>query len=321
MDIATLVQLMAFKHPDCRVLDVGGQNSQVLLGLMPNLQLTATGTTAEDVKELQKALMEHPQVQKRQLLLCEDLEPQALKPACYDFVISHEVQNRDELRRLRTLLVTGGRLALPASSSFDDDAYNAANLTVTSLDAGKYIVGTAFETDNQGLSDGSESRNIRIVHGQRQPSILQPVVASLKKRAFVTAVSSLQDSIDPGEHIIMIAEYEEPLLSAISETDYIRLQDLLAKTGSLLWVTAGSLAAGKKPEFAMAAGLLRAMKSEQASLNVTAIDFDPDTTPLETITAVIALRAEQQVQRKIIPGTGVLGLWAEYTDQPTAAAP
>ena len=298
MDIATLVQLMVFKNPGCRVLDVGGQNSQDLLDLMPDLRLTATATTAENVKELQEALMGHPQVQTRQLLLCEDLEPQKLKPASYDFVISHDVHSGDELRRLRTLLETGGRIALPASSGLDDDAYSAANLTILSLEAGKYMVGTDFETDDQGLSNGSGSHNIRIVHGQRKPSILPGVVASLKKRAFVTTVSSLQDPIDPGEHIIMIADFEEPLLPTISETDYIRLQDLLVKTGTLLWVTAGSLAAGKKPEFAMASGLLRAMKSEQASLNVTAIDFDLDTTSLETITEVIALRAEQQVQRK-----------------------
>jgi hypothetical protein len=42
-------------------------------------------------------------------------------------------------------------------------------------------------------------------------------------------------------------------------------------------VTAGALAAGKKPEFAMAVELLRAIESEQASLNVVAIDFDLDT--------------------------------------------
>ncbi|KAL4749621.1 hypothetical protein BDW72DRAFT_194652 [Aspergillus terricola var. indicus] len=297
MDIATLVQLMAFKCPGCRVLDVGGLNSQVLLGLMPDLQLTATATTAEDVKRLQEALVEYPQVHTRQLLLCEDLELQAFKPASYEFVISHEVQNGDELRQLRTLLVTGGRLVLPASSGLDDDAYNAVNLTITPVNAGKHIMGTAFEADGQGPSDGDESRNIRIVHGQRQPSILPLVIASMEKRGFSMTVSSLQDPIEPGEHIIMLADYEGPLLPTISETDFIGLRDLLTKTGSLLWVTAGALAAGKKPEFAMAAGLLRAMKSEQASLNVVAIDFDPDTTPLETITEVIASRAVQQVQR------------------------
>jgi hypothetical protein len=65
--------------------------------------------------------------------------------------------------------------------------------------------------------------------------------------------------------------------------------------GSILWITAGGLLEGKKPEFAMASGLMRSITSEQVSLNAMLIDFDIEKTSAEDIVNLVTEKVTEQV--------------------------
>jgi hypothetical protein len=65
--------------------------------------------------------------------------------------------------------------------------------------------------------------------------------------------------------------------------------------GSILWITAGGLLEGKKPEFAMASGLMRSITSEHVSLNAMLIDFDIEKTSAEDIVNLVTEKVTEQV--------------------------
>ncbi|KAH6616033.1 KR domain-containing protein [Chaetomium sp. MPI-SDFR-AT-0129] len=82
-------------------------------------------------------------------------------------------------------------------------------------------------------------------------------------------------------HVVMLADLEaasvtSPLLSSLTETEFSAIQRITDSSSSLLWVTNGGLLEGKRPEHAMASGLARVVRSEQASLDFRTLDVDTD---------------------------------------------
>ncbi|KAK4141946.1 uncharacterized protein C8A04DRAFT_13698 [Dichotomopilus funicola] len=82
-------------------------------------------------------------------------------------------------------------------------------------------------------------------------------------------------------HVVMLADLEaasvaSPLLSSLTETEFSAIQRITDSSSSLLWVTNGGLLEGKRPDHAMASGLARVVRSEQASLDFRTLDVDTD---------------------------------------------
>jgi NADPH:quinone reductase-like Zn-dependent oxidoreductase len=85
------------------------------------------------------------------------------------------------------------------------------------------------------------------------------------------------------------------MLVNLTQPEFEALQKLLNSAQTLLWATSGGLMDGMIPEAGMAAGLLRVIRAEQASINVVTVDFNPD----NTTTAQVAERVAANVARQI----------------------
>lgn len=81
-----------------------------------------------------------------------------------------------------------------------------------------------------------------------------------------------------GENVIILADLEGPSLVSLEEQELGDIQHLASTASSILCVTCGGLLTGKMPEYAMVQGLARSITSEQASLDLTTLDFDLETT-------------------------------------------
>ncbi|KAK4243208.1 hypothetical protein C7999DRAFT_36471 [Corynascus novoguineensis] len=81
-------------------------------------------------------------------------------------------------------------------------------------------------------------------------------------------------------HVVILADLEtgSPLLSSLTEIEFSAIQRITDSSSSLLWVSNGGLVEGKRPEHAMASGLARVVRSEQASLDFRTLDVDTDDT-------------------------------------------
>ncbi|KAL8653891.1 MAG: hypothetical protein Q9210_001842 [Variospora velana] len=94
--------------------------------------------------------------------------------------------------------------------------------------------------------------------------------------------------------VVMLADLEGPILSTLHDDALAAIQAISTTASFLLWVTTGGLLTGKKPEHAMAAGLARVMTSQQASLDLTTLDFDLDNTDAALVPTMIARAAKEQ---------------------------
>ena len=64
------------------------------------------------------------------------------------------------------------------------------------------------------------------------------------------------------------------MLKAATDADLARLKLLVESASIIMWVTGGGLLHGKRPDFALYAGLARAVQLEQPSLRLLALDVD-----------------------------------------------
>ena len=103
-----------------------------------------------------------------------------------------------------------------------------------------------------------------------------------------TSLEETLSSPPANEHVVMVADLEGPLLQSVSEQDFSAIQSITNSAASITWVSPGGLMNGKKPEYAMAAGLARAVTSEQATLQFTTLDFDPENSSVAHVTSIIA---------------------------------
>ncbi|RYP64006.1 hypothetical protein DL771_008977 [Monosporascus sp. 5C6A] len=81
----------------------------------------------------------------------------------------------------------------------------------------------------------------------------------------------------------------------MTEEEFIYLQKILVDASNVLWVSCGALLGGSaSPEYAMTCGLLRSLRSEQASLKATLLDFTPENVSTDESISQIASLAMAQ---------------------------
>lgn len=85
----------------------------------------------------------------------------------------------------------------------------------------------------------------------------------------------------------MLAELEGPLLGSLQNEELKGIQSLTTFATSIIWVTCGGLLSGQHPEYAMASGLARSLRSENVSLDLVTLDINPNTTTDERLAEII----------------------------------
>lgn len=77
---------------------------------------------------------------------------------------------------------------------------------------------------------------------------------------------------------IFLTEVDGPIFTNVTDEEWNSLKQKVLTASSSLWVTRGSLAAGKSPEYAMITGLVSALKTESKALKFLTADIEDDTT-------------------------------------------
>ncbi|KAI4095111.1 MAG: hypothetical protein LQ344_001762 [Seirophora lacunosa] len=109
--------------------------------------------------------------------------------------------------------------------------------------------------------------------------------------------SLLQEAqAQPEDQVIILADLDRARLPALQDSELKSLQGLAQTTTHILWVTAGGLLSGLKPEHAMVSGLARCLRSENISLNLVTVDVEMASTSIEQTVKTVMMYADRQVK-------------------------
>ena len=111
-------------------------------------------------------------------------------------------------------------------------------------------------------------------------AISQPWLTTLREnltkttgvRTVVEDFGSIQAD---GKYCIILTEMLEPLLQQLDGDAFNALRHTLTTAKGALWVTAGGLIRGIKPEYALQAELLRTLRMEDAGKRLVSLDLEP----------------------------------------------
>ncbi|ORY58512.1 fatty acid synthase S-acetyltransferase [Pseudomassariella vexata] len=85
-----------------------------------------------------------------------------------------------------------------------------------------------------------------------------------------------------GTIVVSLLETDKSFLAGISEHNFKGLQDLIKRTGKLLWVTSVSIEDSQYPKYSIVQGLLRSMRSESLEKHIVTLSIESQSeTPAE----------------------------------------
>lgn len=152
-------------------------------------------------------------------------------------------------------------------------------------------ISTAFEeTYANGIL-----HNVQLVYRKKQNKNFAIIKHAFEMQGWHTTCSSLEDCLQHVEnHVVVVADLEGPLLATLEEKELAAIQNITNSAPKLLWVSAGGLLDGKKPQHALAEGLARSVRSKNIALDFQTLDFDLDNTPFPEVAQLIVEVAERQ---------------------------
>ncbi|CAI7658413.1 unnamed protein product [Penicillium glandicola] len=271
LDIPSFVDLVFFKNPESRVMVVGAETAETVLTKLPGRAITVIGSASE--------------------------LDQSVKDESFDLVVA-SINTSKDLPGVRKLVAPGGRAIIKLETLLDADDYTASGFShdIIALGDGAAVVVSAVNSPLTGsvYTNGSDPHTIHLIYRHSPPTIMSEIQSTLEQKGYLVSSSSIVSHTEVGSNVIFLADFEEPLLHSITKEEFIGLQQITNTATSLLWITAGGLLEGKKPEYAMASGLIRSLTSEQASLKATLVDFDTETTSSEDISRIVTEKVLQQ---------------------------
>lgn len=268
---ADLVNLALFKHPNFKVVELGFKNAASVLNRNPEALWTIIITSDEEDKAAQLIVADYHNAKIIKLDLQQELESQGLTAGSTDILIAHAEKP--------SLLGSLGSLLKPGATPINSEL----------------IISTKM-TDEIPI----KARFVQLIYHKTQLPIISKIKIVLQEKfGWDVTVTKLSDSLlsSIAEHTIMLADLEAPLLFNLKEDEFLAIQNIIAKTSSLLWVSTGAILSGKRPEYAMVSGLARSITSEQASIDFRVIDIDIDTVKPESIAQSITNVARLQSDR------------------------
>ncbi|KAL8771520.1 MAG: hypothetical protein Q9194_004856, partial [Teloschistes cf. exilis] len=299
LSIPDLVELSLFKNPGSKVLEYGSQYTRETLSRHGDSFYTVTETTDEALADVKTVVETFKNAKSLKFDLSLDLESQDVAAGQYDIVIGPSgLSSPQDIARLASLLSPGGKLLWQSSTEADPAALEGTGIRGIDFSI-PHAEGTVFAAsaaaDNSDTTSEGTLHEVQLVY-RRKPTSMMPIIQkAFEEIGWHTTTSSLISCRGKvNDRIIMLADLEGPLLSSLQEDELAAVQSLSSKAASILWVTTGGLLTSNKPEYAMAAGLARVVTSEQATLDLTTLDFDLDNTDTEQIPATIARTAKKQ---------------------------
>ena len=304
LNIEYLIELAIHKNPALKLIEIDSSRTTDVVPSSGLLSYTITAKTDEAVEQLNVAFQGHKAIEVLKLDISSDAMGEDKLRSFFDLVVaSVESYDPKTLSNLQDLLTPGGRAILELGTEpqslapFLEAGFSSVDLIFQSEQKSVLVLTSAL---NHDLGEGVNGvdNEIFLVYRKSPAKILTRAQQAFEEAGWHTTVTSLEDcQCKSGGQVVMLADFEGPLLASLQETELVAIQNLTKTASSILWVTPGGLLAGKKPEYAMAAGLARSITSEQIALNITTLDFDLDTTVEPDVAEIILKTAERQTRK------------------------
>lgn len=302
LSIPDLIHLLLFKMPESKLLEYGSHYTHEILPNLEDSFFTVTEAADDKIENVQTVIEPFKNAKAQKLDLSLDLEGQGVSAGQYDIVIGPaDISSPQKIARLASLLSPGGRLLWESSAKPDLAALESA---------GNFAIEFSIPRDGTTIfsasvfSDASDNVNedllneVQLVYRNKPATIFSAIQEAFESIGWHTTASKLlKCKTKAGDRVVMLTDLEDakrPLLSTLEREELTAIESISNTAASILWVTIGGLLAGNNPKHAMAAGLARVVTSEQASLDLTTLDFDLDSTDARQIPAIIASTAKEQ---------------------------
>ena len=299
MNILELVDLAIHKNPALKVVEIGSTHTKAILSRSELLNYTVATSTEESVEEILSSLKGYKNANAVKFDPAIEIEKQDILPGSFDLAVAPgSADDLASLKPIRSLVKAGGHAIFELGARPSASIFQVANLSVDLLiqRPGKpsLALTTAINDTPNGVVNGV-NHEIVLVYRKSPAAILNQIEKMFQNAGWKTATSSLEAfQGNAGDHVIMLADFEGPLLATLQAKELAAIQNLTATASSLLWVSPGGLLSGKKPEYAMASGLARSITSESVSVDFTTLDFDLDNTSETNIADIIFTIGQRQ---------------------------
>jgi acyl transferase domain-containing protein/NADPH:quinone reductase-like Zn-dependent oxidoreductase len=282
-DMDRLVQLVAFKNPKTTILEIGSKFAPTILSKSKNLnyrllyQGGAIDTSAYTNVKIHDLEVHHANIEH------------GIPKKSIDIVIAPGALLHDNvaLSQIQAMLVPGGRIFWDID---DQSNLQLMKSWATPFDLVLPCVAVST-TQKPSEQENKDSYQARLIYKEQPTKALQKIRDAFQALGWSASMALLKDALtNPpiNEHVVMLVDLEGPLLSSITETEFSAVQAITNNAASIIWVSPGGLINGKNPEYAMAAGLARAVTSEQAMLKFVTLDFDEKSSSIEHVAQTIA---------------------------------
>ncbi|KAI5867271.1 KR domain-containing protein [Durotheca rogersii] len=305
LSIADLVNLALFKHPGKKVLHVGSSDARNILQKSPRAAYTIIARTDAEADALKTSLEEY-----QSATVLKPAEASSLAEGSYDILAVDQGAYTigDILPAAWKALKLHGSAFIDYSDEFRKVGTEGLEITIHNSSTGSTIARKVTPAVNgvNGHANGIKkpSRTVQLVFRESQAAIVSSVRLALEALGWDIQVCRLDACVESGvkEHVIILADFERPLLYTVTKNEFECIQAIIDSTSSLLWVTAGGLLEGKQPEFAMVSGLARTVTSEQASLDFRTIDVDLENVTLDSaVDTIVEVARKQEKADEEIP--------------------
>ncbi|KAH8698986.1 putative polyketide synthase [Talaromyces proteolyticus] len=302
IDIFSAIDLAFHKNPALKMIDIGATQMAEVLSKCGGINYTGTGVSHEEISEISKISETYKHAQALVLDISEPLDDQGITIESYDLVIAPRrlMESSVTTQAVRKLLAPHGRVFWNLEGRLPLANIHGAQLTAFDVVLGpnaqpSVAISTALKETTNGYHANGTTRLVHLVYRKIQGELFAKVKSALETNGWSAVASPVEKVVNmKGANVVLLVDLEGPFVDTMTQNEFSSLQNITNNASTLLWVTPGGLLKGLHPEYAMTAGLVRSISSEQASIRITTLDFDITTTPLSAIGELVAQVAEIQ---------------------------
>lgn len=286
LKLGATINLLSHRNPRLRILELGSNNHDFTTAVLALLyadndyrRLASYSTGYLDEKGCLRAVEWDLTLSKMTKVLDASLAP--IIDGEWDLILLSDTLSatqylRDGLDHLAGFLSPDGVvLAKPTLHYFlGGQAGNSFDQLYSMLHDGS--AGILLVRPSQSFSLQAVTRSKPIIIIEREPSALGTAVIA-KVGGIRVAFNKIDTSslqLLAGSTVISLVEASNPLLATISREEMDALKLITDNASTILWVTNGDMLSGARPDFALVAGLSRALMLEQPALQFLTYDIN-----------------------------------------------
>ena len=293
--LESIISLLTHKDSSMRILATDARLAVEILASLPFLTVTIAIASKGELDRRKKQVEPY----KNATIVQLDVGSEDAQVEAFNLVLASELPSTlsQRLRGIRRFLAPNGRLILAKnlssqatiSSALIAAGFSGVDRVFRDFQAGlSTIISTVSQSEAPHSSKSLSTSSILLVYRHTPAPLLSLVQHECSAKGWNVRYVPIEGiEYQHGEHVIMLGDLEGPLLTTLSVVELKSLQYLADAASSMMWVTCGGLLSGQRPEYAMTSGLARSLTSENLSLNLVTLDYNPESTSGEKVASII----------------------------------